>query len=108
MCSFSVTSDSLQPHGLSTGFSRQQYWSGLLFPPPGIFLTHRLNPGLIALQAASLPFEPPGYLMISACFPFCLQLRKQAKIIKCHPQEGTSRRRSQDSSTRSLIPESAF
>ena len=33
-------SDSLQPHGacqvpLSMGFSREEYWSGLLFPSPG-------------------------------------------------------------------------
>ena len=37
----SVMSDSFQPHGmypqapLSMGFSRQEYWSGLPFPPPG-------------------------------------------------------------------------
>ena len=37
----SVVSDSLHPHGLvayhaspSMGFSRQEYWSGLLFPSP--------------------------------------------------------------------------
>ena len=24
-------------------FSRQEYWTGLLFPPPGIFLTQELN-----------------------------------------------------------------
>ena len=41
MCS--VVSNSLQLHGLqstngplSMGFSRQEYWSGLLFPTPGI------------------------------------------------------------------------
>ena len=33
--SCSVTSNSLQPHGLSIAFSRQKYWSGLLFPSPG-------------------------------------------------------------------------
>ena len=40
----SVVSGSLQRHGLaahqapiSTEFSRQQYWSGLPFPPPGKF-----------------------------------------------------------------------
>ena len=37
--SSSVTSDSLQPYGLkaalSMGFSRQEYWSGLPFPPLG-------------------------------------------------------------------------
>ena len=28
-------------------FSRQEYWSGLPFPSPGIFLTQGLNPGLL-------------------------------------------------------------
>ncbi|CAI9169441.1 unnamed protein product [Rangifer tarandus platyrhynchus] len=28
---------------LSKGFSRQEHWSGLSFPPPGIFLTQGLN-----------------------------------------------------------------
>ena len=31
---------------LSMGFFRQEYWSGLPFPPPGIFLTQRLNQSL--------------------------------------------------------------
>ena len=31
---------------LSMGFSRQEYWSGLPFPSPGIFPTQRSNPGL--------------------------------------------------------------
>ena len=41
-CMSAQSFDSLQPHGLqpakaplSKGFSRQEYWSGLLFPPPG-------------------------------------------------------------------------
>ena len=42
------------------GFSRQEYWSGLSFPSPGIFLTQGLNPGLLHWQADSLPSEPPG------------------------------------------------
>ena len=38
--SHSVMSNSLQPHGvlkapLSMEFSRQEYWSGWPFPPPG-------------------------------------------------------------------------
>ena len=48
---------------LSMGFPRQEYWSGLLFPPPGIFLTRGLNPHLLHLlywQAGSLPLVPPG------------------------------------------------
>ena len=32
---------------LSMGFPRQKYWSGLSFPPPGIFLTKELNPRLL-------------------------------------------------------------
>ena len=32
---------------LSMGFSRQEYWSGLAFPSPGIFLTQGSNPGLL-------------------------------------------------------------
>ena len=31
---------------LSMGFSRQEYWTGLPFPSPGIFLTQGLKPGL--------------------------------------------------------------
>ena len=43
---------------LSTGCSRQEYWSGLLFPSPGILQTHGLNPHLLCLlhwQVSSLP-----------------------------------------------------
>ena len=53
MLSHSVMSDSLQPHqqrslvGYSSWrFSRQEYWSGLPCPPPRIFPTQGLNPGL--------------------------------------------------------------
>ena len=48
---------------LSKGFSRQEYWSELLFPPPGNFPNPRSNPGLLNLQhwqAGSLPLAPPG------------------------------------------------
>ena len=48
---------------LSMGFSRHEYWSGLPCPPP----RDRPNPGIEpaslmspALQADSLPTEPPG------------------------------------------------
>ena len=48
---------------LSTGLSRQEYWVGLLFPPPGALP----NPGMEstssvspASQADSLPAEPSG------------------------------------------------
>ena len=55
----SVMSDSLQPHGLSMGFSRQEYWSGLPFPSPGDLPDPGLEPGSPALQADSLPSQPP-------------------------------------------------
>ena len=45
---------------LSTGFPRQEYWSGLPFPAPGDFP----NPGIElrspTWQADTLPSEPPG------------------------------------------------
>ena len=45
---------------LSIGFSRQGYWSGLPFPFPGDLLDPGIEPGSSALQADTLPFEPPG------------------------------------------------
>ena len=45
---------------LSMGFSRQGYWSGLLFPSPGDLPDPAIEPGSPASQADSLPSEPPG------------------------------------------------
>ena len=45
---------------LSMGFSRQEYWSGLPFPPPGDLPDLRIEPMppvSPALQADSLPAE---------------------------------------------------
>ena len=42
---------------LSLGFSRQQYWSGLLFPSPGDLLNPGIEPASLALQADSLLTE---------------------------------------------------
>ena len=39
-------------------FSRQEYWSGLLFPSPGNLPNPGIEPGSPALQADSLPSEP--------------------------------------------------
>ena len=44
----------------SMGFSRQEYWSGLPFPSPGDLPDPEFEPGSPALQADSLPPEPPG------------------------------------------------
>ena len=43
---------------LSTGFSRQEYWSGLPFPPPGDLPDPVIEPGSPALQADSPLSEP--------------------------------------------------
>ena len=53
-CAQSLVSDSWRPHGLQParllcpwGLSRQEYWSGLPCPPPGIFPTQGSNPGIL-------------------------------------------------------------
>ena len=45
---------------LSMGFSRQEYWSGLPCPAPGIE-PPGVEPMSPALQVASLPTEPPQF-----------------------------------------------
>ena len=44
----------------SVEFSRQEYWSGLPFPPPGDLLDPGIEPGSPTLQTDALPSEPPG------------------------------------------------
>ena len=48
---------------LSLGFSRKDYWRGLLFPSPEDLPDSEIEPSSPALQANSLPFEPQGYLL---------------------------------------------
>ena len=48
---------------LSMGFSRQEYWSGLLCPPAGDLPNPGIKPAspvTPALQADSLPLNHPG------------------------------------------------
>ena len=45
---------------LSVGFSRQEYWSGLPFPPPANLPDPRIELGSPAMQADYLLSEPPG------------------------------------------------
>ena len=42
------------------GLSRHKYWSGLPFPSPGDLPDPGIEPWSPALQADSLPSEPPG------------------------------------------------
>ena len=44
----------------SMEFSRQEYWSGLPFPPPGDLPDPGIEPRSPMLQADALPSEPPG------------------------------------------------
>ena len=45
---------------LSVGFSRQEYWSGLLHPPPGDHPDPGIKPRSPTVQVDSLPSKPPG------------------------------------------------
>ena len=44
----------------SMGFSRQEYWSGVPFPPPRDLPDPGIKPRSPTLQADALPSEPPG------------------------------------------------
>ena len=48
---------------LSMGFSRQEYWNVLLFPPPGDLPGPGIEPGSPELQVVSLQTELPGKFM---------------------------------------------
>ena len=54
-----VVSNSLRPHGLYSSWNSPG-WNTSCSLLQGIFPTQGLNPGLPALQADSLPDEPPG------------------------------------------------
>ena len=60
---------------LSMGFSRQESWSGLPFPPPGDLPNPGIEPVSPALQADSLPAEPSGK-------PHILQLKFPLATVK--------------------------
>ena len=68
---------------LSMEFSRQEYWSGLPFLPPGDLPNPGLESRSPTLQAGSLPSEPPA-TVFDNCNPkqlaYCLYPRS---IINC-------------------------
>ena len=53
------------PAPLSMEFSRQEYWSRLPFPSPGDLADAGIEPETPALQADSLPSEPPVQFSLS-------------------------------------------
>ena len=97
--SCSVLSDSLQPLGLalqappSTGFPRQEYWSGLPFPPPGPKKLRTQETDFQSQSLSLLPLDvgrggredrptpsstscaqrPARWVLISCCCPACTQ-----------------------------------
>ena len=72
---------------VSIEFSRHEYWSGLPFPSPGDLPDPGVEPGSPALQADSLPSEPPGKPHILC--PACLL---KSICSTCNPQCGGRRR----------------
>ena len=48
------------PSSSVMGFSRQEFWSGLPFPPSGDLPNPGIEPRSPALQVDSLPLGPPG------------------------------------------------
>ena len=55
---------------LSMGFSRQEYWRGLPFPPPGDLLDPGFKPTSLvshALAGRSFPTVPPGSPLCMLC-----------------------------------------
>ena len=57
----------------SMEFSRQEYWSGLPFPSPGDLPNPGIEPRSPALQADSLPSEPPGKPLSCMTHPFIIR-----------------------------------
>ena len=58
------------------GFSKKEHWSGLTFPSPGEFPDPGIKSGPPALQADSLPSEPPGKLRT------CETVAKLLKVLR--------------------------
>ena len=64
---------------MSMGFSRKEYWSGLPCPSPGDLPNPGVkpaSPACPALQADSLPTEPPGkpYYMCYIYAIYCMYI----------------------------------
>ena len=70
---------------LSTGFSRQEYWSGLPFPSPVDLPAPGIEPGSLALQAVSLPSELPGKSQVKVLVAqwYFSYLNRERSHLKC-------------------------
>ena len=65
-------------------FSRQEYWSGLLFPSPGDLPLPVIEPGSPALQADSLQSEPPGSGCVFLKTAIALLVTITTTFIECY------------------------
>ena len=73
------------PHqaSLTLGFSRQEFWRGLLFPTPGDLPNPRMKPRSPALAGRFFTTEPSGSCPIAQGLPrTCLFLRHQEEVIQ--------------------------
>ena len=69
---------------LSLGFSRQEYWNGLPFPPSGDLPDPGIESRSPALQTYSLPSEPPGksnFVATSKTFPWLTLISLSTDIL---------------------------
>ena len=73
---------------LSIGFPRQEYWSGLPFPSPGIFPTQGSNPGLQHLLVDSLPWSHQGSptCTVTHGYVFCRKMVQLLPILHCRSE----------------------
>ena len=74
---------------LSMGFSRQEYWSGLPFPPPRNLPNPGIKPRSPALQADSLLTELQGKPLICVCMCVCKNMGFPGGSMVKHPPANT-------------------
>ena len=75
----------------SMGFSRQEYWSGLLLPPPGDLPDPGIEPRSPAFQADALkeivnsPYHHPIYLSVQCCHSVVSNSLRPQGLQHCQP-----------------------
>ena len=81
------------PGSSSKGLPWPEYWSGLPFPPPGDLPNPGIEPRSPALQADSLPSEPPGKPGYTQIFQHFVFLRS-SEVGDIDAVHGSSQRKS--------------
>ena len=77
---------------LSMKFSRQEYWSVLVFPSPEDLSNPGIEPGSPALQADSLPSEPPVEKLFKSNTSLFREIREKAIKIHKNTQKSSVQR----------------